>query len=215
MFTNESIQFQQMMTIGQMLYQWLTKLDWFSTLFPRIPVPIQKQIERKLSDYCRDYNVNLAVRYNTNNAVAAPPAAQPPAPSETVRSGGRDRDRGGNADYTADRRNDRYSADRRNDRERRIRSRSKSREREYRRPREERNSRERDYGGRSSGRNDRPKDRYSKDYSSKDYSSKDYSSKDSRSSYKDGDRDRSAYNGGSGSGSGYRSRSRERDRRYR
>ena len=33
-----------MMTIGQMLRQWLTKLEWFDTLFPRIPVPIQKQI---------------------------------------------------------------------------------------------------------------------------------------------------------------------------
>ncbi|VDM02785.1 unnamed protein product [Schistocephalus solidus] len=36
------------MTIGAMLEQWLTKLDWFSTLFPRIPVPVQKKIEEKL-----------------------------------------------------------------------------------------------------------------------------------------------------------------------
>lgn len=43
-----------------MLYQFLTKLDWFSTLFPRIPVPIQKQIESKLANYCREYNVNFA-----------------------------------------------------------------------------------------------------------------------------------------------------------
>ncbi len=27
--------------IGQMLRQWLIKLEWFDTLFPRIPVPIQ------------------------------------------------------------------------------------------------------------------------------------------------------------------------------
>ena len=36
------------MTIGAMLEQWLTKLDWFSTLFPRIPVPVQKKIDEKL-----------------------------------------------------------------------------------------------------------------------------------------------------------------------
>ena len=30
--------------IGQMLRQWLIKLEWFDTLFPRIPVPIQSDI---------------------------------------------------------------------------------------------------------------------------------------------------------------------------
>lgn len=34
-------------TIGAIVRQMLIKLDWFSTLFPRIPVPIQKQIEFK------------------------------------------------------------------------------------------------------------------------------------------------------------------------
>lgn len=29
------------MIIGQMVRQLLTKLDWYDTLFPRIPVPIQ------------------------------------------------------------------------------------------------------------------------------------------------------------------------------
>ena len=29
------------MTIGVMVRQLLTKLDWYDTLFPRIPVPIQ------------------------------------------------------------------------------------------------------------------------------------------------------------------------------
>jgi len=33
-----------LITIGQMLKQWLTKLEWFDTLFPRIPVPIQNEI---------------------------------------------------------------------------------------------------------------------------------------------------------------------------
>uniref|UniRef100_T1JA16 Pre-mRNA-splicing factor 38 n=1 Tax=Strigamia maritima TaxID=126957 RepID=T1JA16_STRMM len=37
-----------MMSIGEMLRHYLTKLEWYSTLFPRIPVPIQKEIEKKL-----------------------------------------------------------------------------------------------------------------------------------------------------------------------
>lgn len=36
------------MTIGSMLEHWLTKLDWFTTLFPRIPVPVQKKLDEKL-----------------------------------------------------------------------------------------------------------------------------------------------------------------------
>ncbi|KRX73902.1 Pre-mRNA-splicing factor 38B [Trichinella sp. T6] len=37
-----------LMTIGEMVKSLLTKLDWYSTLFPRIPVPIQKEIDLKL-----------------------------------------------------------------------------------------------------------------------------------------------------------------------
>ena len=51
--------FVKIITIGQMVYQFLTKLDWFSTLFPRIPVPIQKQIEKKIETYCRENNVTI------------------------------------------------------------------------------------------------------------------------------------------------------------
>ena len=36
------------MTIGEISSHFLTKLEWYSTLFPRIPVPIQKQIEQNL-----------------------------------------------------------------------------------------------------------------------------------------------------------------------
>ncbi|XP_049846341.1 pre-mRNA-splicing factor 38B-like isoform X2 [Schistocerca gregaria] len=38
----------QVMTIGDMLRAFLTKLEWFSTLFPRIPVPIQQKLEKKM-----------------------------------------------------------------------------------------------------------------------------------------------------------------------
>lgn len=54
----------QILTIGQMCRQFMVKLDWFSTLFPRIPVPIQKQIEQKLADYDR------------KNGIASPPIQQ-------------------------------------------------------------------------------------------------------------------------------------------
>lgn len=50
----------QTITIGTMCRQFLTKLDWFSTLFPRIPVPIQKQIQSKLEQFAAENNVSFA-----------------------------------------------------------------------------------------------------------------------------------------------------------
>lgn len=38
-------------TIGEMVRQFMVKLEWYSTLFPRIPVPVQKQMEIKLREY--------------------------------------------------------------------------------------------------------------------------------------------------------------------
>ena len=49
------------MQIGEMLRQWLTKLEWYSTLFPRIPVPIQKSIEMKLREYNSTHPITCAV----------------------------------------------------------------------------------------------------------------------------------------------------------
>ncbi|KAL1452445.1 hypothetical protein WDU94_006676 [Cyamophila willieti] len=39
----------QIMTMGNMVRSFLTKLEWHSTLFPRIPVPIQQKIEKQMS----------------------------------------------------------------------------------------------------------------------------------------------------------------------
>lgn len=39
-----------MITIGQMLRKWLVRLEWFDTLFPRIPVPIQNEIMEALRE---------------------------------------------------------------------------------------------------------------------------------------------------------------------
>lgn len=48
----------QVMKLGDILKQFLTKLEWFSTLFPRIPVPIQKDLENKLSDRFPQHTAN-------------------------------------------------------------------------------------------------------------------------------------------------------------
>ena len=42
-------------TIGEMLRQFLVKLDWYSTLFPRIPIPIQKKINESLEEHDRQW----------------------------------------------------------------------------------------------------------------------------------------------------------------
>ena len=49
----------QPMTIGQMCRHMLSKLDWFSTLFPRVPVPIQKQIEKQLKQRDAEYEQQM------------------------------------------------------------------------------------------------------------------------------------------------------------
>ncbi|XP_074597055.1 uncharacterized protein LOC141852097 [Brevipalpus obovatus] len=49
----------QKMTIGDFARHLLTKLEWFSTLFPRIPVPVQKDIEAKLQAYRKKPSSNL------------------------------------------------------------------------------------------------------------------------------------------------------------
>lgn len=39
------------MTIGEMVRMLLTKAEWFGTLFPRIPIPVQKEIDDNLLAY--------------------------------------------------------------------------------------------------------------------------------------------------------------------
>lgn len=44
------------MAMAQVVKMMLTKLDWYGTLFPRIPVPIQKEIEQKFREKAKlDY----------------------------------------------------------------------------------------------------------------------------------------------------------------
>ena len=37
-------------TIGEMVRMMLTKLDWFGTLFPRIAVNVQKELDEKIKE---------------------------------------------------------------------------------------------------------------------------------------------------------------------
>lgn len=76
-------------TIGQMCRQFMTKLDWFSTLFPRIPVQVQKSIEQKLNDYDQKNGIVA----NNNQRYAAAPAPQPQQTSQQEQPARRDRER--------------------------------------------------------------------------------------------------------------------------
>lgn len=37
-------------TVGEMCQMMISKLDWFGTLFPRLPVNVQKVLEAKLKE---------------------------------------------------------------------------------------------------------------------------------------------------------------------
>ena len=45
------------MTIGQLVRSFVLKLEWYGTLFPRIPVPVEKDIREKLTqlNLCDDH----------------------------------------------------------------------------------------------------------------------------------------------------------------
>lgn len=104
----------QITTIGSILRQWLVKLDWFSTLFPRIPVPVQKQIEQRLAEYDRINKTSDTYYSNRNDNYNA------------REYGGRSRDDSGTtrsfgeAERYARDRNERYNRERERGRERDI-----------------------------------------------------------------------------------------------
>lgn len=55
------------MTIGEMLRQWLVKLEWYSTLFPRIPVSVQKENEIKLREFERNLGKDNSTTTSTTD----------------------------------------------------------------------------------------------------------------------------------------------------
>ena len=45
------------MTVGQLVRSFLLRLEWYGTLFPRIPVPVEKEIRERLTqlNLCDDH----------------------------------------------------------------------------------------------------------------------------------------------------------------
>ncbi|XP_045512662.1 pre-mRNA-splicing factor 38B isoform X2 [Pieris brassicae] len=143
-------------TIGALVRQMLIKLDWFSTLFPRIPVPIQKQIEQKLAEHNRqmvpikqpaaNYRTGNTSNYNQNR-LDVDRREHDDRDKRDYGDGDKDRyakDRARRDDRDRDRNRDRDRRDR--DRERyRDRSRDRHRERSRERVRHRSRSRDRRY----------------------------------------------------------------------
>ncbi|KAK4883677.1 hypothetical protein RN001_006996 [Aquatica leii] len=61
----------QTMKLGHILRQWLMKLEWFSTLFPRIPVPIQQKIQKHLEERYPSNTTQVSVTGGTASSSGA------------------------------------------------------------------------------------------------------------------------------------------------
>ncbi|MCJ8744999.1 hypothetical protein PDJAM_G00125100 [Pangasius djambal] len=180
------------MTIGEMLRSFLTKLEWFSTLFPRIPVPVQKTIDQQMKNRPRKPPQNEGKEdeedgdwHRSRSPRRTPSPRRSPQRSRS-RSHHRER-RGASFDRELERERDRQRKDRDRDRERdrverdRIADRDRDRERdrrhsrtpdqasEWRRSREQRNERkerEKERDGESERERSRRKEREHKERTS-------------------------------------------------
>ncbi|XP_037528439.1 pre-mRNA-splicing factor 38B isoform X1 [Rhipicephalus sanguineus] len=176
----------QVLRIGDMLRHMLTKLEWFATLFPRIPVPIQKEIERRLS--LRPPALAPAAQAPSDEPVATEP--ETPAANERAVSPEPRRRR---SPYTRESPSGREvprdsSWDRERQRSRRSRSRERHRERHHRSrsPRDAKphhsHERSRDEKGREEWpREERARDERSRDERPRDDRSREDRSRDDRS----------------------------------
>ncbi|XP_071802404.1 pre-mRNA-splicing factor 38B-like isoform X2 [Asterias amurensis] len=154
------------MTIGEMARSFLTKLEWFSTLFPRIPVPIMKDLELKLSEWKEGF-----LERQREKQIEAGGVEEEEEPEEPMARKSRDNSRSGS--HTSNRSRDhrrsrskerQHSHSKNNDRRRRSRSREKrprSRSPERRRRRSQDKSRDQ----RRSRSRDRRREREGDDFS--------------------------------------------------
>lgn len=153
------------MTIGTMVRQLLTKLDWYDSLFPRIPVPIQINIDRELAKSFPPAQQQRSIQQPEPPVAMGRdqrdwrreerPSRSPPPRRETYpRSRSRSRDRERIRDRSREKdRDSRYRSSRDRDRDRRdrdrgserdskkkssSRQRSRSRDRDQRRRRDDR-----------------------------------------------------------------------------
>ncbi|CAI4226985.1 unnamed protein product [Auanema sp. JU1783] len=72
------------MTFAQIVKLMLTKLDWYGTLFPRIPVPIQKEIDEKFAEKKRDLLQHAREREERKRGYERPEAKIDRLREETV-----------------------------------------------------------------------------------------------------------------------------------
>ena len=149
------------MTIGQMCQHLLTQLDWFSALFPRIPVAIQKDIDAKLREHGPPASVSDSRKHEGDEE----PQDDEEEGRNRVRSKSRDKDAG---KRYSPRDEDRYvngsARNHRRDRDReRDRGMDRDRDRERDRGRDRnRDSDQRRYRSRSRSRDRRRSDRRSR-----------------------------------------------------
>uniref|UniRef100_A0A1E1X531 Pre-mRNA-splicing factor 38 n=1 Tax=Amblyomma aureolatum TaxID=187763 RepID=A0A1E1X531_9ACAR len=182
----------QVLRIGDMLRHLLTKLEWFATLFPRIPVPIQKEIERrlalhppKLAPGVQPASAEPPAKA-VDNTAAANDRSPSPEPrrrrSPYTRASPSSREAPRDSSWDKERQRIRRSRSRERHREHHHRSRSPRDVRPHRshdRPRDEREREERARDDRS--RDERPRDERPRDERLRDDKSRDDRSRDDRS----------------------------------
>ncbi|PAV88719.1 hypothetical protein WR25_20137 isoform B [Diploscapter pachys] len=93
------------MTFGQLVRILLTKLDWYGTLFPRIPIPIQKDIDEKFVERKRQFLAEQEAWEEEQGVVLEAPGRE-----QRVRERSREKD---NKSRDRDRDRDREARDRR------------------------------------------------------------------------------------------------------
>uniref|UniRef100_A0A023GJY8 Pre-mRNA-splicing factor 38 n=1 Tax=Amblyomma triste TaxID=251400 RepID=A0A023GJY8_AMBTT len=182
----------QVLRIGDMLRHLLTKLEWFATLFPRIPVPIQKEIERRLALHPPKLTPGAQPASAEPAAKALDGAAAPsdrslsPEPrrrrSPYARASPSSRDAPRDCSWDRERQRSRRSRSRERHREHHHRSRSPRDVRPHRshdRPRDEREREERVRDERP--RDERPRDERPRDERLRDDRFRDDRSRDDRS----------------------------------
>jgi len=173
-----------MMTMGQMVRSFLLKPDWYGTLFPRIPVPIFKEIEAGLKELNLNDDRKVYADEDNHRSGAGGGSAHHATPSQDEAKRNRDQDGEvsfGEAErYAAKKREERKSgahADNSNSRHRDDDSKSKNSSRHHR-------------GGSRDNKDDKNKqhDRHRSDEKSRGRSRDD--SRDKRGSSRDRSRDR-------------------------
>jgi len=146
-----------LMTIGQMIRSFLLKPDWYSTLFPRIPVPIHKVINERL----RELNLDDERKVYADDGVAEG--------SRDDREGGKNDNQEADADNNGDRKGF-GEAERRSQKQEggsSSSSRRRSRERSRDRSTSRRKSRERSTSRSKRSSRERSRDRHTKSESRK------------------------------------------------